>query len=128
MAQSNRLHRAYRRVAKRRWPHTIWTEGQGRWATVSRCQRQRRIFPYVTVQLYETRADAESWLRVIDCTGCGGVCQRRHELVDLGGMHQLRADLLWEETQKERRRRIKKAGRDLRRLGVSPGMLAEMVA
>jgi hypothetical protein len=66
--------------ADRRWPDG-WDMvgpaiGDGQYATVAWCGP-------LTVQLWETREDAERALARIDRSGCGGCCWGDHELVDL---------------------------------------------
>ncbi len=57
----------------------IVTVGRGRWASVSWCSGP------VTVYRHATRSCAERVVDQLDRIGCGRGCQRRHEIVDLGG-------------------------------------------
>jgi hypothetical protein len=68
-------------VARCCWPKTVWVQGDGPFATVSRCVSARpRYAGYVSVQLHQTEADARDALDVIGRSGCGGVCSRDHEI------------------------------------------------
>lgn len=57
-----------------------WVIGVGRFATISWCDGRRRA-RYVTVILHEDVDDARKAKAAMDSTGCGGRCQRKHDLV-----------------------------------------------
>jgi hypothetical protein len=69
-------HRSHRTLARCAWPKAYWVSGSGPWATLAHCK-------VLTVELHRTRAEAETAMRMIDGTGCGGGCYRHHEIVHL---------------------------------------------
>ncbi|GAB3154210.1 hypothetical protein GCM10027258_57750 [Amycolatopsis stemonae] len=77
-----RKHRTFLAMAKCIWRRAVWITGEGPYATVSRCAHG----PYelaVTVRLHADLDSAQSSLKLINDTGCGGRCSNRHELVEL---------------------------------------------
>jgi len=72
-----RRHRTYRTLAKCLWPRALWIVGEGPYATLAWCPRG------LTVELHRTREAAEEAKACIDVTGCGGLCQGRHEIIIL---------------------------------------------
>jgi hypothetical protein len=64
--------------ARRRWPRAISIDGKGGYACVSHCR------PGITVELFESRAAAAAAKALIDDTGCGGGCMRRHGIFYIG--------------------------------------------
>jgi hypothetical protein len=62
--------------ARRRWPSAEWIEGDGPIALVAYCR-------HLTVTLWQNSDDANGEKKLIDDTGCGGRCGRRHEAIDL---------------------------------------------
>lgn len=72
-----RTHRTWTTFAKCIWPRALWIHGDGAYASVARCGRG------TTVQLCQTTADAHEMKQLVDDTGCGGLCQRRHEVIRL---------------------------------------------
>lgn len=72
-----RTHRTWTTFAKCTWPRALWIHGDGPYASVARCGRG------TTIQLCQTAADAREMKQLIDNTGCGGLCQRRHEVIRL---------------------------------------------
>lgn len=69
-------HRTWRTHAKCVWPKAYWVHGEGPFASVAWCR-------VLTIQLYESAGEAQQAKEIIDKTGCGGVCHRQHELVEL---------------------------------------------
>jgi hypothetical protein len=55
-------------------PKAAWVAGRGEYALIAWCR-------VPTVTLWDDLADAEHQKAVIDQTGCGGLCSRRHEIV-----------------------------------------------
>jgi hypothetical protein len=72
-----RTHRTWATLAKCIWPRALWIHGNGPYASIARCGRG------TTIQLCPTATDAQQMKDVIDSSGCGGLCQRRHELIEL---------------------------------------------
>ena len=72
-----RRHRTADAWVQCRFGKPLWTEGRGRYASVSLCHGD------VTVIFFSTREDAEQAKRVIDNTACGGCCRRRHFVMEL---------------------------------------------
>ena len=68
-------HHTYRAVARCLLPAAAWIDGEGAWGSLAHCDGR------LTVQLHKERAEAENSLREIDATGCGGGCERAHEMV-----------------------------------------------
>lgn len=60
-------------VAECRIPDAAWISGSGEWALIAWCR-------VPTVTLWDTRDEAETAMRLIDATGCGGNCGRVHEI------------------------------------------------
>lgn len=71
-----RRHRTYRTFAKCIWPRAEWILGDGPYATIAYCR-------VTTIELHADLDAARCALAVIDSTGCGGRCSRRHKLVQL---------------------------------------------
>lgn len=71
-----RVHRGYRTFAKCVWPRAIWVMGDGPFAVIAYCR-------HTTITLHRTVEAAQEALDIIDNTGCGGRCGRRHKLVRL---------------------------------------------
>jgi hypothetical protein len=69
-------HRTSRTLAKCMFPRAEWVSGRGEFATLAHCR-------VLTIELHETIEKAQTALRLIDSTGCGGMCHRHHELVQL---------------------------------------------
>jgi hypothetical protein len=67
----------YQRKANRRWPKAEWITGDGRYASVARCQDA------LTIELHQTRQDALLAKARIDSTGCCGGCNNLHSVIDL---------------------------------------------
>lgn len=57
----------------------LWAHGEGRWATISWCG----AWNDVSVRLHPTLADAQTAIRIIDNSACGGRCHRKHSLVEI---------------------------------------------
>jgi len=79
-----RRHRSWRTRAQCALRPTLWVTGNPPltgpcFASVSDCRGQR----YRTVVLCPTREQAEKAKRLIDNTGCGGGCWRRHRVVEI---------------------------------------------
>lgn len=66
----------YSRLAHKRWPRAEWIAGDDRYASVAYCR-------VTTVQTYQWITQAENAKRIIDSSGCGGRCVRRHKIIDL---------------------------------------------
>jgi hypothetical protein len=73
----DRLHRGWRTYTACVFRPVEWVTGRGPWASVSDCPRGR------TVQLYETKDEADKARAFIDRHSCGGACCRRHRVVYL---------------------------------------------
>ena len=72
-----RTHRTWTTFAKCVWPKALWVHGDGAYASVARCGRG------TTIQLYSSPIEALGAKQLIDSHGCGGLCQRRHEVIRL---------------------------------------------
>jgi hypothetical protein len=69
--------KAWLAEARRRWgKEAAWIEGNGQFALLAWCR-------VLTVTLWSTRTQAEEQKKVIDEMGCGGLCSRAHEIIDL---------------------------------------------
>lgn len=85
-----RNHRTYATFAKCVWGRNlIWVQGEGQYASVSKCGLGPGIPSYrrgVTVELHASEKEAENAKKLIDSTACGGLCSKQHEVVrlDLG--------------------------------------------
>lgn len=66
----------FRRTALIRWRRAAWIDGDGPFALLAHCR-------VLTVTLHATRERAEHSKGIIDSTGCGGCCVRKHEIVEL---------------------------------------------
>ena len=66
----------YHSKARKRWRKAEWINGEGRYAVLAWCR-------VLTVTLWPTVEKAEAAKREIDDTACGGMCEMRHEIVDL---------------------------------------------
>jgi hypothetical protein len=63
--------------ANRRWGKKAeWIQGDGQFALLAWCR-------VLTVTLWPTMAEAEQSKKFIDELGCGGMCTRKHEIIDL---------------------------------------------
>ncbi len=71
-----RKHRTLSTLAKCIWPRAAWILGDGKFATVAYCR-------VTTVALHADLNSAQSAMSLIDSTGCGGMCSRRHKMVQL---------------------------------------------
>lgn len=69
-----RKHRTTMTLAKCMFPRAVWINGRGSIALIAWCRQ-----PSIT--LWEHTADAVGSKEFIDATGCGGGCNRRHEIV-----------------------------------------------
>ncbi|PWU52813.1 hypothetical protein DLJ47_17835 [Micromonospora sp. S4605] len=69
-----RQHRTHHTTAKCLWPRAVWITGEGPYATLAWCR-------VLSVMLHPTEAEALAAKHLIDSTGCGGRCNRRHELI-----------------------------------------------
>ncbi|SLH43741.1 Uncharacterised protein [Mycobacteroides abscessus subsp. massiliense] len=77
-----RKHRSEAAFIKCALGHQIaWVVGAGQYATISWCNGRHHRNHYVTVVLAESLGDARKAMAAIDTTGCGGRCQRKHEIV-----------------------------------------------
>lgn len=84
----SRRHRSWRTFANCVWPWQVWPSaiGDGPFASVSRCNMRPGIPRYrygVSVILFATAEAALAAKAGIDRTGCGGMCQGDHEVVQL---------------------------------------------
>lgn len=69
-------HKTYRTASKCEWPRAHWWSGEGPFVTLAYCRG-------LTVELHPTLEAAEEAKAIIDSSGCGGACQRRHRIVKL---------------------------------------------
>ena len=69
-------HRSYLDFAECYWKKAEWVSGEGPFAVLAHCRA-------LTVTLHKTREKAEESQRFIDRFGCGGACDRRHEIVQI---------------------------------------------
>jgi hypothetical protein len=69
-------HRSYTTFAECAWKKAEWVIGDGAFAVLAHCR-------VLTVTLHKTREKAEESQRFIDKFGCGGMCGRRHEIVQI---------------------------------------------
>lgn len=69
-------HRSFRTLAACVWRRTCWIRGTGPYATVAYCRS-------TSVQLHDTREEAEGSLAFINELACGGFCRKDHHLVKL---------------------------------------------
>lgn len=67
-------HRTVRTWAACAFPRAAWIGGNGSYAVLAWCGD-------LTVTLHDTAERAQDAQQVIDAAGCGGRCQRRHEVV-----------------------------------------------
>ncbi|MGH2651381.1 MAG: hypothetical protein ACRDHS_03035 [Actinomycetota bacterium] len=82
----DRRHRSFLTFAKCVWPRALWILGDGPFASVSWCGARPGLPRYrsgASVKLWETIEDAHKAKAQIDYTGCGGLCVRRHEVIQL---------------------------------------------
>jgi hypothetical protein len=77
-----RSHRSARTFMKCAIPKAAWIVGRGDYASIAWCD-------VPTVELYATQEDAERAKATIDRTGCGGRCQRRHEVVQIKRLEEM---------------------------------------
>ncbi len=69
--------KTWRKEARKRWgKQAEWITGEGQFALLAWCR-------VLTVTLWKTRDEAEEQKKFIDETGCGGLCTRKHEIIDL---------------------------------------------
>lgn len=73
-------HGTYAALAKCVWPRAATIIGEGPFASISYCRRE------TTVHLYPTAQGARDAMRDIDRIGCGGLCIRKHDVVQLTGV------------------------------------------
>lgn len=76
--QCSHQHRTLNALLKCLWPRAAWYMGAGRFASLAHCRS-------LTVFLYPTLEEAEDAKAGIDRIGCGGGCDRRHEVVSISG-------------------------------------------
>ena len=63
--------------ARKKWGRKAeCIEGEGRYALLARCR-------VLTITLCQTRAEAEQREIFIDEIGCGRLCTKKHEIIDL---------------------------------------------
>ena len=79
---TQRRPRSWHAAAKHRWPRALWIAGGPPvagpcFAVVSDCPRGQ------TLTLWGTRDEAEKTKKAIDETACGGMCCRRHRVVEM---------------------------------------------
>ncbi|MGO1385741.1 MAG: hypothetical protein ACTHU1_13275 [Arachnia sp.] len=67
-------HRSHRTAARCMIPRSAWILGTGPFAVIAWCG-------VPTITLHSNPDEARAALETVDATGCGGRCQRRHELV-----------------------------------------------
>lgn len=67
-------HRSARTFLKCAIPRAAWVNGSGEYASIAWCR-------VPTVWLFKTPQEAVAAKHQIDSTGCGGGCQRRHQIV-----------------------------------------------
>jgi hypothetical protein len=58
------------------WKRAVWIQGGGPFALLAHCRD-------LSVSLHQIAVSAESSKALIDSTGCGGMCSRQHEIVEL---------------------------------------------
>lgn len=80
-----RRHHSYAAMAKCIWKKAAWVKGDGKYASVSYCTKNRSgwMWAEATVMLFTSLGEAETAKDWIDHGGCGGACTRRHELIEL---------------------------------------------
>jgi hypothetical protein len=82
-----RQHRSWRTLAKCIWPRAVWVEGDGPYAVLAWCNSARQFAGYhaacPSVSLHADVESAEDAKRRIDLGACGGMCNRRHEIIHL---------------------------------------------
>jgi len=66
----------YNKIARSKWPNAAWISGEGQFALLAYCD-------VLTVSLWETIKDAEKNKKFIDEFGCGGMCNRIHEILTI---------------------------------------------
>lgn len=76
LGHARNVQHGYVAAARRKWPAAEWIIGDGRYASVARCD-------VTTVMLFATPAEAERAKALIDRTGCGHACRGEHEITDL---------------------------------------------
>jgi hypothetical protein len=76
-------HRNYRTFAQCVFHYALWIAGTGQFASVSRCPHSGPGWRKTTVILHQTPAAAFMAREVIDRNGCGGQCQKDHEVICL---------------------------------------------
>ena len=69
-------HRTFPTLAKCLWPRAEWIIGNGPVALLAHCG-------VLTVSLYPNRDELQPALDMINRTGCGHRCGRRHEIIQL---------------------------------------------
>jgi hypothetical protein len=79
MAQTckcGKQHKKLSAVARCLWRRAAWIEGDGPFAVLAHCRA-------LTVMRHPDEGAARASQRQIDKTGCGGLCSRRHEIVEI---------------------------------------------
>jgi len=67
----------WQKLARSFWKkEACWIDGDGPWALLAHCR-------VLSVSLHRTKEGAEKAMASIDHTGCGGACNRMHEIVYL---------------------------------------------
>jgi hypothetical protein len=69
-----KMHRTERTFMECAIPRAAWVKGEGSFALIAWCR-------VPTVWLFSTVEEAEAHQRGIDRSGCGGMCNREHEIV-----------------------------------------------
>lgn len=69
-------HRTYLATAKCMWLRAEWVAGEGPYALLAHCR-------VLTVTLYKNAEAAEKQKKTIDTTACGGMCNSRHEIIQI---------------------------------------------
>lgn len=84
-----RKHRTWRTLANCVWSWQVWHDGaagDGPFASVSLCNMGAGIPRYrygASVVLFEDVKEALAAKAFIDRTGCGGLCRKAHEVIEL---------------------------------------------
>lgn len=69
-------HRTYETKAKCLWKRQYWIDGDGPYALLAHCR-------VLTITLHKTQESAEADKELIDRTACGGMCNKRHEIIKI---------------------------------------------
>jgi len=67
----------YKDIAKTTFRNAVWIAGEGPYALLARCNKA------LTVTLWKTREEALKAKNAIDEGGCGGGCNKNHEIIEL---------------------------------------------